>query len=208
MRRVVHTPLEDIVRRGIDLVLSILALALLSPIMVVIGVLIKRESPGPAVFVQERVGKGGRVFKLRKFRSMRLGAADGPAVTAAGDVRVTAIGAHLRSTKLDELPQLVNVAAGDMSIVGPRPEVPKYASLWPEQDRLQILSVRPGITDPVTVSLRREEQILATREDPERYYVQVLLPEKARRYAEYVRGRTLRGDAHLVWRTLVTVMRG
>lgn len=190
-----------------DLVASSIGLILLAPAMTVIAILVKRDSQGPALFKQERVGRSGRPFTLLKFRSMTIAPKSaGPLVTAATDARITQVGAKLRSTKLDELPQLINVIRGDMSIVGPRPEVPEYVNLWADDDRLVILSVRPGITDPATLQLRREEEMLAAQPDPELYYRQVLLPEKTRIYCDYVHTQSLGRDLGLILRTLASIV--
>ena len=194
--------------RLLDIVASAIGLIVLSPVLALVGIFIKRDSPGPLLFSQERVGRRGRLFMLYKFRTMVPGGeSEGPAVTAAGDKRVTRIGRRLRSTKLDELPQLVNVIRGDMALVGPRPEVPKYVALWPPEQRDEILSVRPGITDPMTVELRREEDLLALAPDPDAYYREVLLPKKAAAYVEYVRSKTLIGDIRIVVGTLGSILK-
>ena len=195
------------IKRSFDLLASLIGLVVLSPVMAVIAVIVRRDSAGPALFRQERVGRHGRLFTLLKFRTMTESKdAHGPLITSAGDSRVTKVGHVLRSTKLDELPQLINVVKGDMSLVGPRPEVPRYVDLWPEEERRVILSVRPGITDPVTVGLRREEQMLAEQPDPERFYREELLPQKARRYREYVETRNNVIDLAVIARTLREVV--
>ena len=194
-------------QNAFDRLVAMIGLVLLSPVFAVIGVAIKRDSPGPVLFTQERVGRFGKPFTLFKFRTMVVDSGKGLAVTAAGDARVTRVGTKLRSTKLDELPQLMNVAKGEMALVGPRPEVRDYVDLWTEQQRQVILSVRPGITDPMTVRLRREEELLGTAADPERYYRQVLLPQKAHAYADYVQQRSLVGDLRLVLVTLKSIVR-
>ncbi len=194
------------IKRLFDLVAASLTTLLLAPLLGVIAVLVKRESDGPAVFRQKRVGRDGIPFTLLKFRSMTVApTVSGPLVTAATDSRITKIGAVLRATKLDELPQLINVVRGDMSIVGPRPEVQEYVDLWSEEDRRIILSVRPGITDPATLVLRREEEVLAAQPDPEQYYRDVLLPEKTRVYRYYVLHRTFTGDLGLIVKTLASI---
>lgn len=198
---------EDFLRRAIDVVASTLGLLFLAPILAVIGVAIKRDSPGSVVFTQPRVGQHGKLFTLYKFRTMTAADAVGPAVTASGDARITRVGQRLRSTKLDELPQLINVARGDMSLVGPRPEVPQYAAHWPPEAAEVILSVKPGITDPMTVELRREEAILATQADPEAYYIRELLPKKAQAYVSYVRNRTILTDMRVLTDTLRAIVR-
>lgn len=195
------------IKRLFDVVTASIGLILLAPAMAVIAFLVKRDSPGPAIFKQCRVGRGGKPFTLLKFRSMTVApAVGGPLVTAATDTRITKVGAKLRATKMDELPQLINVVCGDMSIVGPRPEVREYVNLWADEARQVILSVRPGITDPATLQLRREEELLAAQPDPEQYYRQVLLQEKARLYCDYVNTRSLGRDLGLILRTLASIV--
>lgn len=192
-------------KRAFDLVASGLGLLALSPVLAVAAVAVKADDPsGPVLFRQVRVGLGGRQFRILKFRSMRA-ATSGPEVTSADDDRITCIGRILRRTKLDELPQLVNVATGDMSLVGPRPEVPRYVAEWPQGARLEILSVRPGITDPGSIAFRHEEAELAAAEDPERYYVEAILPRKVALYVDYVRTRTFLGDLRIILATFAAV---
>ena len=193
-------------KRAFDVIVSGATLAVLSPALAVIAALVKRDDPsGPVLFTQERVGRGGMPFRIHKFRTMRPDS-PGLQVTSDGDPRVTRIGAILRKTKLDELPQLWDVFVGRMSLVGPRPEVPKYVGLWPEQLRDLILSVRPGITDPASVRWRNESEELAQAADPEAHYVEVLLPQKAAMYAEYVRTRSLLGDLRVLIATAWAVV--
>lgn len=195
-------------KRVFDLTVGSVVLALSSPVMAVIAGLIKSSEPhAPVLFTQERVGLHGRLFRIHKFRTMRAGAA-GLAVTSATDARVTPVGAVLRRTKLDELPQLWDVVRGEMSLVGPRPEVAHYVAQWPADVRDLILTVRPGITDPASVRFRNEQEELAAVPDPERHYIEVILPEKARMYADYVRNRSLLGDLKVLWHTVVAVGRG
>lgn len=195
-------------KRAFDVIVSGATLAVLSPALAVIAALVKRDDPsGPVLFTQERVGRGGMPFRIHKFRTMRPDS-PGLQVTSDGDPRVTRIGAFLRKTKLDELPQLWDVLVGRMSLVGPRPEVPKYVGLWPEQLRDLILSVRPGITDPASVRWRNESEELAQAADPEAHYVEVLLPQKAAMYAEYVRTRSFWGDVVVLLKTAAAVGRG
>lgn len=198
--------MESHLRRLIDIVVAGIGLILLSPVIAVIAIFIKRDSKGPVFFHQERVGINGKRFSLHKFRSMTVSSEEGPQVTALDDSRITATGAKLRSMKLDEVPQLVNVLWGQMSLVGPRPEVPQYAQYWAPDQAAIILSVPPGLTDPVTLKLRREEQLLAAAPDPVAYYVRVLLPEKAAAYVEYVRSRSLTGDVKLLAETVAAVV--
>lgn len=193
-------------RRLVESVVAGVVLAVLSPLLVVVSAMIKRDSPGPVIFRQQRVGLRGESFDIMKFRTMRA-SADGAHVTASGDPRITRVGQWLRSTKLDELPQLVNVVRGEMGLVGPRPELPRYVAHWPERDRDLVLSVRPGITDPASILFRRESELLAAQADPERYYVDVLIPQKVGLYRDYVDRRSARTDVAIVLRTLASVVR-
>jgi lipopolysaccharide/colanic/teichoic acid biosynthesis glycosyltransferase len=195
-------------KRAFDFLVASTALVVLSPVFGAIAAAVKVTDPaGPVLFAQERVGRRGRLFKIHKFRSMRVGAA-GLQVTSAQDARITPVGQVIRKTKLDELPQLWDVLVGNMSLVGPRPEVPKYVAHWPAEARDIILSVRPGITDPASVRWRNEAEELATATDPERHYIDVILPEKARMYVDYVRSRTFVGDLKVLVSTLAAVGRG
>jgi lipopolysaccharide/colanic/teichoic acid biosynthesis glycosyltransferase len=193
-------------KRIFDVAASVVALAVLLPVLFVLAVAVRLDSRGPVLFRQERVGLRGRRFRIHKFRSMRVDQG-GPLVSRAGDPRVTRVGAVLRRTKLDELPQLVDVLVGRMSIVGPRPELPQYVALWTSAQREVILSVRPGITDPASIMLRDEGDQLARVDDPERHYVDVLLPAKAAMYVDYVAARTLLGDLRIILRTVRAVIR-
>jgi lipopolysaccharide/colanic/teichoic acid biosynthesis glycosyltransferase len=169
---------------------------------------VRLDSPGPAIFRQVRMGRGGRPFRMLKFRSMTCAQAPGaPLITAADDARVTRIGALLRRSKLDELPQLVNVLKGDMSFVGPRPELEKYVALYPTQLRDLILSVRPGITDEASIQFSNESHLLAGAADPESYYVQEILPRKLEIYARYARQRSFAGDLRILIHTVAVVAR-
>ena len=174
-----------------------------APILVVAAILIRAGSKGPILFTQKRVGMNGRDFTLFKLRTMAE-ASSGSKITAADDDRITGIGRMLRKTKIDELPELWNVLRGDMSIVGPRPEVPEFVDienpLWQE-----VLSRRPGITDPVTLRLRNEEQLLAKVADKERYYREVVQPYKLRGYVRFVRDKSWKTDLRIIGRTLRAV---
>src|SRR5688572_16429304 len=183
---------EVTIKRLLDLSVSSVALLILSPLMCVIALLVRIDSPGPALFRQERVGRGGRPFAILKFRSMREDAPrSGPAVTVGGDPRITRVGRFIRRYKLDELPQLLNVVKGDMSLVGPRPEVPRYVALYPPEARRTVLSVRPGITDPASIAFVNESELLATAVDAETMYREVILPQKVRMYCDYVAGQSV-----------------
>jgi lipopolysaccharide/colanic/teichoic acid biosynthesis glycosyltransferase len=188
-----------------DVLSSAIGLLLLAPLFLVIAVAIRMDSPGPVFFRQTRVGLHGRHFRIHKFRSMRVCEA-GLSVSTAVDPRITRVGRILRRAKLDELPQLIDVLRGTMSLVGPRPEVPQYVDLWPRQLRPSILSVRPGITDPATVLLRSEAEILAASPDPERTYVEELLPLKATEYERYVRTRSFVGDTKIIVDTFAAIV--
>ena len=193
-------------KRLADLLLAGAGLVVSSPVLAVCAAAVKLDDGGPVLFRQTRVGLRGRPFRILKLRSMRVANA-GAQVTSAGDSRITRVGRLLRATKLDELPQLVNVVAGDMSLVGPRPEVPRYVAEWPDQARQLILSVRPGITDPASLVFVDEEAELASADDPERYYREVIVPAKVALYLEYVRGRSLTRDAAILLQTLAAVAR-
>lgn len=192
-------------KRVIDVSLAAVCLVFSSPVCIAAAIAIRANSSGPVLFRQERVGQDGRIFRIRKFRTMWDGRG-GPAVSAAGDRRVTHVGRILRKSKLDELPQLLDVLEGHMSFVGPRPEVPEYVALWPEADRAVILSVRPGITDPASILYRNEAEELAAVEEPVRYYSEVILPRKVALYVEYVRTRTIFGDFKILLATFRAVI--
>lgn len=189
-------------KRAIDVVSASVGLVLLSPLLTLIALAVKLSSPGPVLFRQQRLGRGMRPFWILKFRTMVADAeARGQQITAAGDERITAIGHWLRKTKLDELPQLINVLWGEMSLVGPRPEVPKFVELF-HDDFEEILRVRPGMTDPASLYYRDEAAILARAADPQQAYVRQVLPEKIRLAKAYVRDRSLAGDLRIVGLTI------
>ena len=190
-------------KRAVDVVLSALGLVLLAPVLVACAAAVRLSSPGPVLFRQARAGLGGRPFALLKFRSMRH-AAGGPLVTARGDARVTRVGRLLRRSKLDELPQLWNVLVGDMSLVGPRPEVPYYVERF-AADYARILTVRPGITDFAAVEYRDEEALLAASGDPQSTYEHVVLPAKITLYHRYLDEMSLSTDLSLLLRTLTAL---
>jgi lipopolysaccharide/colanic/teichoic acid biosynthesis glycosyltransferase len=193
------TPLSAVQKRVFDFVAATVGLAVLAVPLLLIGLAVRLTSPGPALFLQLRVGRGGRLFHIWKFRTMVDGSR-GSAITASGDRRVTRLGALLRRTKLDELPQLVNVWMGDMSLVGPRPEVPRYLECYGPDD-WEVLAVRPGITDPASIHFRDEEEVLARFADPERAYRDVILPLKLALSRDYLRCQSLAGDLEIIWRT-------
>jgi lipopolysaccharide/colanic/teichoic acid biosynthesis glycosyltransferase len=188
-------------KRALDLTVSSCALVLVSPVLLIIAALVKSTSSGSVVYRHERVGLGGRLFDVMKFRTMTRGADQaGPAITSATDVRVTVVGRWLRRLKLDELPQLWNVLRGDMSLVGPRPEVARYVDAYSPAQR-RVLSVRPGITDPASIAYRHEEELLAGHADMDRHYREVVLPDKLNLNLAYLDRMSLFYDLSLLLRT-------
>lgn len=195
----------DRVRRWLDVAASLVGLAVLSPLFIGIGLWIKIDSPGPVFYRATRVGKDGQLFRLYKFRSMVAGAdKQGPGITATGDARVTRAGRFLRRSKLDELPQLINVLKGEMSLVGPRPEDSRYVALYTPQQR-RVLAVRPGITSAASLVYRHEEQLLAG-EDWETVYREQVLPAKLAIDLAYLERRTLARDLKLILQTVAAVL--
>jgi lipopolysaccharide/colanic/teichoic acid biosynthesis glycosyltransferase len=196
-------------KRSLDLLLASCGLLLLTPLLLPIALAIKLDSRGPVFFRQERVGRFGVPFRIHKFRSMThdpRGA--GPQLTVGADARITRSGAFLRRHKLDELPQLIDVLQGTMSLVGPRPEVPRYVAMYPPLLRDKVLSVRPGITDAASIAFRDESELLARASDPEREYVQVVMPRKLALAASYADEQTLALDLRILWRTLRVLLGG
>ena len=202
-----ETPLtQDALRRGLDVGLSALLLLLAGPTLLWAALAIKLSSPGPVFYRQERVGHGGRLFSIWKLRTMQAAGPDGPLVTAQDDARITPVGRLLRSWKLDELPQLFNVLRGDMSLVGPRPQVPRFVDCFDPKRREIVLRVRPGITGPTALYFRHEEFLLAGQADREQCYITHLLPVKLQMDAEYIRARTLQSDLRVLANTLHLVL--
>lgn len=194
-------------KRFFDLSTSAIAIALIWPILLLISIWIKLDSSGPVFFRQERVGRHGRTFRIFKFRTMTVDAEKkGLQLTVGGDNRVTRAGKFLRKTKLDELPQLFDVLIGNMSIVGPRPEVPKYIAQYPASIRKQVLSVRPGITDRASIEFRNENEILSNSADPEKSYINEILPIKQKYYIEYVNKNSFLGDLKIIWETAFAIV--
>lgn len=191
-----------IVRRILDIAVSASAVICLSPLLLGIALAVKLDSRGPVIFRQVRIGKKFRIFEIYKFRTMVADApTQGPSITVSGDARITRFGRVLRRTKLDELPQLVNVLRGDMSLVGPRPELPKYVELF-KKEYEQILSVRPGLTDPASIEYIDESEVLARASDPEREYITAILPRKVSVSGKYVASRSVTGDIRLMLKTV------
>jgi lipopolysaccharide/colanic/teichoic acid biosynthesis glycosyltransferase len=190
-------------KRLIDLLVAALGLVMLSPFLLAAMAWVRLDSPGPIFFRQERVGRHGHVFRIHKLRTMHVNAdAKGPAITAHADVRITRAGRWLRHYRVDELPQLIDVLRGDMSVVGPRPEVPRFVALYPPELRARVLNVRPGITDPASLEFVDEGSLLAGSSDPERTYVEAIMLRKLVRQAEYAERATWASDLAVLARTL------
>ena len=193
-------------KRLFDIVASGLGLIVLSPLFFILAIWIKLDSKGPVFYRQVRVGYKNKDFRIFKFRSMRVGADKGSLVTIGGhDPRVTRSGYFIRKFKFDELPQLINVFLGDMSLVGPRPEVRHYVDYWtPEQ--MHVLDVRPGITDPASIKFRNENELMEKAEDPEKYYIEVIMQEKIKLYLEYVEKHSFLYDIGLIFKTFFVIV--
>jgi lipopolysaccharide/colanic/teichoic acid biosynthesis glycosyltransferase len=194
-------------KRLFDVLVAGIGLTLLAPFLLLIAAWVKWDTPGPALFLQERVGRHGHRFNIFKFRTMHIRHENGPELTVGRDARVTRAGHCLRRYKLDELPQLLNVILGSMSLVGPRPEVPRYVACYPPHMRALVLSVPPGMTDWAAIEYKDENTLLAASSDPERTYIEQILPKKLALYARYVRERNLWIDLHIIFRTLTAVVR-
>ena len=193
-------------KRLFDIVASGLGLIVLSPLFLILAIWIKLDSKGPVFYRQVRVGYKNKDFRIFKFRSIRVGADKGSLVTIGGhDPRVTRSGYFIRKFKFDELPQLINVFLGDMSLVGPRPEVRHYVDYWtPEQ--MHVLDVRPGITDPASIKFRNENELMEKAEDPEKYYIEVIMQEKIKLYLEYVEKHSFLYDIELIFKTFWVIV--
>lgn len=193
-------------KRIFDIVASGLGLLAFSPIFIILTIWIKLDSKGPIFYRQVRVGRHNKDFRIFKFRSMRVGSDKGSLVTIGGrDPRITRSGYFIRKFKLDELPQLINVFIGDMSLVGPRPEVRHYVDYWTEE-QMHVLDVRPGITDPASIKFRNENELLETAEDPEKYYIEVIMQEKIKLYLEYVEKTSFWYDIKLIFKTFWVII--
>lgn len=194
------------VKRIFDFLCASIGLLLLSPVILWITVWIKLDSPGAVFFRQTRVGRHGKLFRIYKFRTMCPDAeSKGRLITVGNDPRITKSGRFLRRSKLDELPQLLNVLKGEMSLVGPRPEVPRYVALYPEHVREKVLSVPPGITDYASIEYKDENDILSRTNDPDRAYAEEIMPVKLKYYERYVSERSMAVDVKLILTTLKAV---
>ena len=195
-------------KRLFDFIASFYGLILLSPIFVLAALWIKIDSRGPIFFRQERVGFQGVLFRIHKFRTMVLDAEKkGKQITVGADSRITTVGSFLRKYKLDEIPQLIDVLAGDMSLVGPRPEVPKYIDCYSDDEKHDVLSVKPGITDNASIEFRDENELLASSKDPEATYISEVLPKKIALYRQYVRERSFFGDVAIIFKTIFLIIK-
>ncbi|ANY17998.1 sugar transferase [Bordetella pseudohinzii] len=196
------------IKRAFDLICSALGLLLLSPLLLLVAIAIKLDSPGPVFFRQERIGRHGKPFRIHKLRSMtQRQSAQASQITIGADARITRVGALIRRWKLDELVQLIDVFQGNMSLVGPRPEVPRYVALYPSDVAGLVLSVRPGITDPASIHFRNENELLGKAQDPEKMYRETILPEKLRLQAAYVQEQSFFGDIAIILRTICSIGR-
>ena len=195
-------------KRAFDVLSAACGLIVLSPLLIGVSIAVAIGSPGPVLFRQTRIGLHGAPFRIFKFRTMS-GAepTSGPILTIGANPRVTPFGHFLRESKIDELPQLFNVLLGDMSLVGPRPEVPKYVEHWTPAQREIILSVRPGLTGPASIKYRDQTTLLAQYPDPEGAYVTIIMPEKLEICAAYIRHATFATDLHLIFQTLLALLR-
>ena len=193
-------------KRLFDILVSAVGLICLSPLLLVVAIWIKLDSPGPIFYHQVRVGRYNKDFRIFKFRSMRIGSDKGSLVTIGGrDPRITRSGYFIRKFKIDELPQLINVLIGDMSLVGPRPEVRHYVNYW-TAEQMHVLDVRPGITDPASIKFRNENELLAQASDPEKYYIDVIMQEKIRLYLDYVAKSSFCYDIKLIFQTFWVII--
>lgn len=194
-------------KRSFDFLMSFFGLVFLFPLFVIIAFLIKLESKGPVFFRQIRVGKNGQSFRIHKFRTMTISAEEGGKLTVGDDDRITKVGRVLRKTKIDELPQLIDVLLGKMSLVGPRPEVPEFMELYNPKERKKILSVRPGITDKASIEMIDENKLLARYDDAYYAYINVVMPKKAKIYCDYVENQSFFGDIKIIFLTLLKIIR-
>lgn len=198
---------NKIIKRGFDIIASFIGCIVLLPIFTIISILIKIDSKGPILFKQDRVGKNGEIFKILKFRTMVINAEKlGKQITVGEDNRITKVGRFLRKYKLDELPQLFNVLKGDMSLVGPRPEVPKYVKLYNEEER-KVLNVKPGITDFASIEYRDENEILGKVENPEEYYIDIIMKHKLQLNLKYISKNNIFIDIKIILRTLLKCLK-
>lgn len=195
--------LNQVVKRIFDFLLSLFGIIILSPIFIIVSIAIKLDSKGRILFLQKRVGRYGKEFNIYKFRTMVTDAEKlGKQITVGKDNRITKVGAFLRKFKIDELPQLFNVLKGDMSLVGPRPEVPKYVALYNKEQR-KVLDIRPGITDMASLRYKDENDILGKVDNPEEYYINVIMKDKLKLNLEYIEKSNIFFDIYLIFKTII-----
>jgi lipopolysaccharide/colanic/teichoic acid biosynthesis glycosyltransferase len=193
-------------KRIFDIVSSFFFLVLIFPLFILVSILIKIDSKGPIFFKQIRVGKNNKDFLLLKFRTMRVDQKNSSLITVGNDSRITNVGNFLRKYKLDELPQLINILKGEMSVVGPRPEVRKYVDLY-SNSQLAILNVKPGLTDPSSIKFSNESELLGTAENPEKYYIETLMPLKIVISLNYIRTQSFVGDLRIIFQTFSKIFK-
>ena len=193
-------------KRMFDIILSLFGLMILLPFMLIIAIFIKLDSKGPVFFKQIRVTKGGREFKIFKYRTMKVGSDKYSQITVGKDNRITGIGSFLRKYKLDEIPQLINVLIGDMSLVGPRPEVPKYVVLYTDEQK-EILKVRAGITDYASIEFSDENDLLASEKDPEKAYIEKIMPKKIELNKKYILEISILTDIKIILLTIKKILK-
>lgn len=195
------------IKRTLDLIVSVVGLLLLTPFFFLIALAIKIDSRGPVFYLQERVGKNGHLFKLFKFRTMHVGADRHTAITVGKrDARVTGVGFRLRKFKLDELPQLINVLKGEMSLVGPRPELKKFVDLY-SSNQLLVIKIKPGITDYASIEFRNENELLEGKENPIEFYIREIMPTKLDLNLKYIRSQSLWLDIKIIVQTILAIFR-
>jgi lipopolysaccharide/colanic/teichoic acid biosynthesis glycosyltransferase len=188
-------------KRIFDIISSLIVLSILFPVFIIIAIIIALESKGGIFYTQTRVGKNGVDFQLFKFRSMKVGAEKEGQLTIGDDNRITPFGHFIRKTKLDEFPQLLNILTGDMSVVGPRPEVPKYVELYSEEQR-KVLSVRPGLTDLASLEYFDEQEVLGRSDNPEKSYIEEIMPEKLKLNLKYIETQSIKNDIKIIFKTI------
>lgn len=194
-------------KRLFDVVASFCGLVILLPLLMIIGIWIKKDATGPIFFRQARVGLNGKIFYIHKFRSMYPNTEQSSRLTIGKDNRITPSGQFIRKYKLDELPQLIDVFLGKMSLVGPRPEVPEFMDLYPEEEQLIILSVKPGITDKASIEMVDENEILGQYNDPRQAYIDIIMPMKAKFYIAYAQNHSLIGDIVIILQTIIKIIK-
>lgn len=193
-------------KRIFDVFFSVVGLLFLFPFFIIISIWIKLDSPGSIFFRQTRVGLNGKTFRIHKFRTMEIDSEKKGGLTIGNDARVTSSGKILRKLKLDELPQLIDVLYGSMSLVGPRPEIPEFMNLYSSDVRAKILSVRPGITDKASIEMVDENELLAKYENPKQAYIDIIMPMKAKYYMEYAEKNNITGDIIIIFNTIKKIL--